>query len=229
MRKTAIISGTIPISLKGERKNILTPFGEVTLIMAEKCIFLPRHGLDPIRYILPHRINHPAHFSALKITGVERVIALNSSGSLKREIPPGTLVVPHDFIFWGPNPTVFLDECRHITPKLSEDLRRLLIQAARACGGEVKERGIYWQTWGPRFETRAEISLMSQWADIVGMTMASEATCAAELDLPYAAICSVDNYAHGIVEKPLSMEEVTMGARRQAALLEEIVKYVIGA
>ncbi|MCX7981470.1 MAG: MTAP family purine nucleoside phosphorylase [Syntrophales bacterium] len=227
MPKLAIISGTIPISAQGEEKTVLTPYGKVTVVIAHRWVFLPRHGLDPNNYVLPHQINHAAHFSALKALEVEKVIAVNSTGSLKRELQPGSLIVPHDFIFWGPNPTVFSRECQHVTPQLDDTLRDTLVRAAMACGGHVINRGVYWQTWGPRFETRAEIRLMSQWADVVGMTMASEAICASELNLPYAAICSIDNYANGIVEHPLSMEEVVSGAKRNAELMGRIIDVLL--
>jgi len=227
MPHIAIISGTIPLIKEGQTRRVSTPFGGVDLILNDQCVFLPRHGVEQNRHILPHRINHPAHFFALKSLGVSKVIAINSTGSLKRSFKPGTLLVPDDFIFLGPNPTVFGDECRHVTPRLDDEIRGILVQAAHACGGEVTERGIYWQTWGPRFETRAEIRFMSQWADVVGMTMASEAILASELDLPYGAICSIDNYANGILEKPLSMEEVIAGAKKNAQLMERIVNFII--
>jgi 5'-methylthioadenosine phosphorylase len=91
----------------------------------------------------------------------------------------------------------------------------------------VHDGGVYWQTPGPRFETRAEIAMMSQFADLVGMTMASEAVVANELGLEYAAICSVDNYANGLVEKELTIEEVLAHARRSAQTMTRIVKNLI--
>ncbi len=83
--------------------------------------------------------------------------------------------------------------------------------------------GIYWQTAGPRLETRAEIAMMAQFADLVGMTMASEAIIAQELDMPYASLCSVDNFAHGIGDTQLSMEEITLHARRNAETILRIL------
>jgi 5'-methylthioadenosine phosphorylase len=112
---------------------------------------------------------------------------------------------------------------------LHEGVRQKCIAAARHGGIEIIDGGIYWQTQGPRLETRAEIMVMSQMADVVGMTMASEAVIAQELDLPYASICSVDNYAHGIGEKQLTMEIILRHARRNAdAIIRIILKYVEG-
>jgi 5'-methylthioadenosine phosphorylase len=85
------------------------------------------------------------------------------------------------------------------------------------------DSGIYWQSAGPRLETRAEIAMISQFADIVGMTMASEAVVAQELDIRYASLCSVDNYAHGIEDKELTMQKILSHARLNAAAIEQIL------
>ena len=68
---------------------------------------------------------------------------------------------------------------------------------------------------------------MSQAADLVGMTMASEAIVARELDMAYASLCSVDNYAHGLEDKELTMEKILWRARRNAESIVRIVKSYI--
>ncbi len=68
--------------------------------------------------------------------------------------------------------------------------------------------GTYVQTRGPRFETVAEIAALSRFADLVGMTLASEATLARELGMPFAAVCTVDNYANGLADGVLTWDEV---------------------
>jgi len=100
-------------------------------------------------------------------------------------------------------------------------------EAARESGIEVVDGGIYWQTCGPRLETRAEITMMSQFADVVGMTMASEAIIANELGLPYAAICSVDNYAHGIGEKELTVKDISSHAGSSGEIILRILSRYI--
>ena len=52
---------------------IETPFGSASVFRGERVVFIPRHGKDETDYIMPHRINHPANFSALKELGVEAV------------------------------------------------------------------------------------------------------------------------------------------------------------
>lgn len=229
-----IISGTLTLQGKGffaelKEKTVKNEYGEARVLLSRKIAFIPRHGRDPKHYILPHRINHPANLKALKDLGVDEVIGINSTGSLKKKLNPGTIVVPDDFIMLYGGPTVFDTKPVHITPMLHEGVRQKCIAAARHGGIEIIDGGIYWQTQGPRLETRAEIMVMSQMADVVGMTMASEAVIAQELDLPYASICSVDNYAHGIGEKQLTMEIILQHARRNAdAIIRIILKYVEG-
>ena len=69
--------------------------------------------------------------------------------------------------------------------------------------------------------------MISQFADLVGMTMASEAVIAQELEIPYASLCSIDNFAHGLEEKALTMEKVLWHARHNAeAILRILTRYI---
>jgi 5'-methylthioadenosine phosphorylase len=207
-----------------EEKIVENEFGRAAVFLSGPLVFVPRHGKDPRHYILPHLINHRANMKALRDLGVRETIGINSTGSLKRGLKPGALVVPHDFIMLSGVPTVFVGKPVHITPALNEDLRRRLIDAALDSGFDVCKKGIYWQTTGPRLETKAEIMMMSQFADLVGMTMASEAVTAGELGISYASLCSVDNYAHGLGEKELTMEEISRHAAGNVEALIRIVK-----
>jgi len=228
MKPVGIISGTIPLHEEDVFKDLKkTPvenqFGRALVFASEMVAFIPRHGVDAKQGIPPHRINHRANLAALKGMGVEEVIGINSTGSLKRDVKPGMIMIPGDYISLSEAPTIFNDKAVHITPALNQEMRQRLIRTAEKLGITVRENGVYWQTSGPRLETKAEIMMMSQFADIVGMTMASEATIATELGLAYAAICSVDNYGHGLVEEPLSAAEITEGARRNIRTILKII------
>ena len=78
------------------------------------------------------------------------------------------------------------------------------LSAARKAHARAASKGVYVQATGPRLETRAEIAFFKTVGDVLGMTIASEATLAAELGLPYAALCSVDNYCHGIARSSVT-------------------------
>jgi len=231
MQSLGIISGTAFLDEKkfeiGEEKVVETEFGKALVLLTEKFIYLPRHGNSRDTHILPHMINNQANLKALKDLGVKEVIGINSTGSLKKTLKPGTLVIPGDFIAISETPTTVTRKALHITPTLDEEVRRKIIDSANDCKIDVIKEGVYWQTTGPRLETKAEIRMMAGYADIVGMTMASEAVVACELDLPYATICSIDNYCHGIVDKPLTMQEITEGAKRNIdTILKIIAEYI---
>lgn len=190
-------------------------------------VFIVRHGNDPAEYILPHRINHLANLQAMKDMGVTEVIGINSTGALKKNLYPGMIVIPDDFITLTAIPTIHQDKLAHITPSLDESVRLKLITAARNINLDIVETGTYWQVTGPRLETKAEIRMMANYADIVGMTMANEAVIALEMGMPYASACSIDNYGNGLVEKPLSMEEIITGTRKNADMMMRLIKQYV--
>ena len=196
------------------------PSGPVVLARhgGTKVAFIARHGRG--HAIPPHRVNHRANLWALKNAGVTGILATSSVGSLKQAIRPGTFVVPHDYVAFWSVPTFFDDEVRHVTPAMDDRLRKVLVAAARKAKARVSARGVYVQATGPRLETKAEVSFFRKLGDVVGMTIASEATLAAELDLPYAAICSVDNYCHGLSARPLTYEQIVATQQRNVAATE---------
>lgn len=211
---------------KTKEEEIKTEYGTVYALVGEKFLFIPRHGKN--RDIPPHRINHRANITALKEYDIEEVIGVTSVGSLKKEIPPMSLVIPDDYIHLWNIPTFFDSEIVHITPCLDKDLRKKIISIAKKLEIEIIEKGIYIQTSGPRLETKAEVSLLKNYADIVGMNMASEATLAKEKGIGYANISSVDNYAHGIVEEELDFKKVVEEASKERGDLERLLGGIIG-
>lgn len=211
----------------------VTPFGAPSgpVVLARhgdaQVAFLARHG--PAHKVPPHRVNHRANLRALQDAGADKILASSSVGSLKLSIPPGTFVVPHDYVAFWDIPTYFDEEARHATPRIDEGLRNVLLSAAAKVGARATPKGVYVQATGPRLETKAEIAFFMTLGDVVGMTVASEATLAAELEIPYAALCSVDNYCHGLEPKPLTFEEIQEMQKRNAAATEAILAAALGA
>lgn len=190
--------------------------GDVTVVL------MARHG--PERRIPPHRLNHRANLWALRELGATHVLATASSGSLKKSIRPGAFVVPDDFVAFWNIPTFHDEDVLHTTPRLDPRLRDILVSAGKDASASMRNRGVYVQTSGPRLETPAEIAHFATLGDVVGMTMASEATLANELGIPYAAVCSVDNYCNGIVERPLTIEQIHATQDRNRDALARIVR-----
>jgi 5'-methylthioadenosine phosphorylase len=232
MKPLGIISGTVLLQEKGifadlPEETVETDFGRAAVFRSATIVFIARHGTDPRRPILPHRINHQANLAAMKKLGVREILGVYSTGALKRRLKPGMLVVPDDYIMPAGGPTIVREKPLHIIPVLNAEVRRKWLEAARDCNLDCVDGGIYWQTMGPRFETRAEIAMIAQFADLVGMTMASEAIIAQELEIPFAPLCSVDNYAHGLEEKGLTLEKILRHARQNAeAVLRILTRYV---
>jgi len=229
-----IIGGTSLFGTKlieaAREGEVDTLYGTVYLLFAtlhsQAIIFIPRHGKD--RTIPPHRMNYKANIRAFKDLGVEEIIGVTSVGSLKRTITPQSLIVPHDYISLCSIPTFYENELVHVTPSLDEALRKRIIGAARSLGIAIVERGVYFQTVGPRLETRAEINLIKDYADVVGMTMASEVTLATELGLRYANISTVENYAHGIVAgEALDYRDIVEAASKSRENVEKVLLKVI--
>jgi 5'-methylthioadenosine phosphorylase len=229
MGKTGVIAGTafrrIALAEDLSPVEVSTRFGKVTVLESDDMVFLPRHGTEDDTP--PHRIDHRGNLSAFKELGVPRIIGVNSVGSLKPEIPPKTLVIPHDYINLWAIQTLFDDEIHHITPGLNEHFRQLILRVAKDRKIKVIGQGIYIQTRGPRLETRAEIQMLRNFGDLVGMTMANEATLAEELSIQYASICSVDNYCHGISKTPLKVEEILRNARTNMEKAKSLVSAII--
>ena len=199
----------------------VTPYGAPSgpVVLARhgdvRVAFVARHG--PAQRVPPHRVNHRANLWALKEAGADRILATSSVGSLKVPIRPGTFVVPHDYVAFWNIPTYFDEEVRHVTPSIDEGLRKVLLSAARTAKVRAAPKGVYVQATGPRLETKAEIAFFRTLGDVVGMTVASEATLATELGIPYAALCSVDNYCNGLTPKPVTFREIQEMQRRNAS------------
>ncbi|HRP23548.1 MAG TPA: S-methyl-5'-thioinosine phosphorylase [Thauera sp.] len=191
------------------REVVRTPYGEPSgaLVFGRMCeepvVFLARHGFG--HTIPPHRVNYRANIWALKEARVTGIVSVASVGGIRADLAPGTLVVPHQIIdyTWGRSSTFFDggdSAVKHIdfTHPYDEDLRRRLLAAIAAAGDVAIDGGVYATSQGPRLETAAEIDRFERdGADLVGMTGMPEAALARELDLPYAAISVVVNYAAG--------------------------------
>lgn len=191
------------------REVVRTPYGEPSgaLVFGRMCdepvVFLARHGFG--HTIPPHRVNYRANIWALKEARVTGIVSVASVGGIRADLAPGTLVVPHQIIdyTWGRSSTFFDggdSAVKHIdfTHPYDENLRRRLLAAIAAAGDVAIDGGVYATSQGPRLETAAEIDRFERdGADLVGMTGMPEAALARELDLPYAAISVVVNYAAG--------------------------------
>jgi 5'-methylthioadenosine phosphorylase len=225
-------SGVYEITQKADsctKKLVQTDYGDVEVSLLEmfgkKVAFIPRHASG--HSIPPHKINFRANIDALKNVGVTKIIATNSVGSMNEDMPPGSFVIPDDFLDFSQDrvKTFYEDKVVHIdvTEAYCPSLRDVLAQS-----GEVILGGTYVCTEGPRFETPAEIRMFKMLGgDLVGMTGVPEVTLAREREICYNSICIVSNYASGISPDELTIDEVfEMVAKKEPELLELIYNFI---
>jgi len=234
----AIIGGTGLENLSfidsAKKQIIKTNYGKALIYRCEiegnSFIFLPRHGLD--HSLPPHLINYRANICALVKVGVKRVLSFCSVGSLDKDIPPGSLVMPEQFIdcTWGrestfaePGHNAHVEMTNPFCPSFSDEIAKI----AQNINIEMRRDGVYVCTQGPRFETPAEIKAYALWgANLVGMTAVPECPLAREAGLCYASIAVVGNYAAGIAGT-LALDEIENISVQKKPQLEAILKTLL--
>jgi len=223
--RIGLIGGTGIYDFEGDGVVASTRYGNVELIYSHhdnrEIFFIPRHGKR--HEVPPHRINYRANIQALKDAGVERIVAVSTVGSMKGNIPEGSLFVPDDFVdFTKRKETFFDDEVVHVdmSQPFCPEVRGAIFKAVKK-HGRIFE-GIYASTEGPRFETKAEIKMMANFADVVGMTLAPEAVLAREREICYASLCIVSNMAAGMQES-LPADEIAAIYERMRKVVMDVV------
>jgi 5'-methylthioadenosine phosphorylase len=222
---------------------VRTPYGEPSgaltfgSIRGHGMVFLARHGYG--HTIAPHEVNYRANLWALKEENVSGVVSVASVGGIRRDVAPGTLLVPDQIIdyTWGRRSTFFEGAgapVTHIdfTEPYTPSLRQRILAAARACGESVLDGGTYAATQGPRLESAAEIDRFERdGADVVGMTGMPEAALARELGLEYAAIAVSANYAagRGESEHAVPMERIEAVLGEAMGRVRRIIELLVGA
>jgi len=203
---------------KTESVQVKTPYGtpssdvQLGRIGKTGVAYILRHGRE--KNVPPHMINHRANIWALREIGASRILSTTSVGSLKLAIKPPTIVVPDDYVCFSDVQTFFDEKIVHITPGMDGGLRKLALASAKKLKIPARDGGVYVQTSGPRLETPAEIRVLKDWGDLIGMNMASEATLAREVGLAYANISSVDNYGNGLSKVAPTYEAIVANAKR---------------
>lgn len=198
--RVAFISGTSiansNLFADWEARTVATFYGEVACRTKGDFILVNRHG--PKGSVPPHAINHRANLRAIADLGFEDVVALSSVGSLKPDLVPGTFVSCSDYVSLIQGPATYHDqEMKGGAPGIANNLLPLVI-GKLAPEFIIHAGKTYVQTRGPRFETKAEIRIIREWGDVVGMTAAHEADLCTELGLHYNSLGLVDNFANGM-------------------------------
>ena len=164
------------------------------------------------------------------LLGAKVLFLTNASGGINYGFSAGDLMLITDHISsFVPSPLIGenLDELGPRFPDMSsiyrKDLQEVIRGTARKLGMKLQE-GVYVQLTGPAYESPAEIRLYrSLGADAVGMSTAVEAITANHMGMKVCGISCVSNLAAGMIDHPLSHQEVQETADRVAAQFKELV------
>ena len=164
----------------------------------------------------------------LKELGADSVIATNAAGSMREDMPTGSIMCLSDHInFSGLNPLIGEPtDARFVPMKDAYDpqMREALRASAQAADVAMAD-GVYAWYSGPSFETPAEIRAIAMLgADAVGMSTVPEVILARFLGLRAAAISTITNMAAGMSDEAISHEHTKAMAPIGAAKLEKVLR-----
>jgi 5'-methylthioadenosine phosphorylase len=216
----------------GRSHRVATPWGPPSAPIAEghvgnvRVLFLPRHGVG--HTIPPHRVNYRANVDALKGLGADAILTVSSVGSLRSELPPGTFVLPDQFVdFTKQRPTTFFDGGRvyHVSTAdpFCPDLTAHAVAAGRAAGSPFADKRTYVCVEGPRFSTRAESNFYRGFADIIGMTLVPEVTLARERGICYLCLATVTDFDVW-ADKPVAASDVVETMQKNAERMGRVLQ-----
>jgi 5'-methylthioadenosine phosphorylase len=241
----AIIGGrglTELANLKITHRQVLrTPYGEPSgafmfgTLNQHEVIFVARHGYG--HTIPPHLVNYRANLWALREQGVTEVISAATVGGIRADLTPGTIVLPDQIIDYthGRDATYFdTGDTRYTNANFAlpynPELRSRILKGARIAGQDCVDGGVYAATQGPRLDSIAEVNRYERdGADMIGMTGMPETALAMELELKYATIAVVANYAagRGDSKQGINMEQVGATAAATMDKVRGILECVV--
>lgn len=183
-------------------------------------------GYDSFETVRPIRL--------LAMMGVKKIIITNAAGGIRKDLNVGDLMLINDHIsFFVPNPLrgKNIDEIGTRFPDMSEpydkEVREKVKTIAKNNNIDIKE-GVYVQTSGPTFETKAEIQMLEKMgADAVAMSLGIEVIAARHAGMKVCGISMITNKATGYREGEHSNEEVRDVASKNVNRLEKLIKYII--
>ena len=169
-------------------------------------------GYDFEQLVIPVRV--------FKLLGAKAVMLTNAAGAVNADYRPGDIMIVSDHIkltgaspLRGRNVDEFGPRFFDVTRMYTPELRRLARDCAEGSGLTIHE-GVYMFFTGPQFETPAEIrAARILGADAVGMSTVTEALTAAHCGMPLMCLSVMTNMAAGVLDRPLSSEEVDETAR----------------
>jgi purine-nucleoside phosphorylase len=183
-------------------------------------------GYDMKKVTFPVRV--------LKEMGVKTIIVTNAAGGVNESFEPGDLMIISDHInnmgtspLIGPNDSDLGVRFPDMSQAYSRELRTLAKHAASELGIKVQE-GVYVGNTGPAYETPAEVRLARVLGgDAVGMSTVPEVIVANHAGMKVLGISCISNMAAGILDQPLSHDEVMETTEKVKANFLNLVKKIV--
>lgn len=237
-----IFGGSGFYELLGETRPapVATPYGapaETPLIGSIGGIdvaFIPRHGR--LHQFPPHLVPYRANLWAMRLLGVDRIIAPTAAGSLTAEWAPGHFAVPEQIVdrTWG-RPATFFEgpEVKHASfaDPYEPTMRSIAVDAMRSTGATVHDGGTVVVIQGPRFSTRAEsASYAAAGWELVNMTQMPEAVLAAEAGICFVNVSVITDYDVGAAgTAPVTQDEVLRRFAESMTTLQQGIAAMVPA
>jgi len=236
-------SGTyaLPGFADGEPVTVETPYGACPLTRGQyggvPALHVSRHLAGHVR--LSNQVTHRANIWALRELGATAVLACTACGAVDPTLEPGSLVVFDDLHFIanrlpdGSLCTFFEQTGDPLRGHwilqggpFSPGAREALLEAASEAGHPARDGGTYGHVDGPRFNTPAEIGqLAAAGVSAVSQTAGPETVLCGELELPFALIGFVTDYANEVSPgDPTPVAELIELMRRSAAIFAEVLR-----
>lgn len=197
----------------------------------QRVAFLARHGRG--HRFSPTEVNYRANIFALKMLGVERIVAVSACGSLREDYAPGHIVIPDQLYdhtksrertFFGGGLVAHIGTADPFCPTLSNQL----FEAVQTTGATVHRGGAFITIEGPRFSTKGESNTYRKWGmSLVGMTTSPEAFLAREAEMCYTVMAHVTDYdVWHASEAPVNVEMVIRILNQNTAIAQQAIGHL---
>lgn len=194
--------------------------GKKALLMQGRLHVYEGHTMEEVAY--PVRV--------ARLLGIETLIVTNAAGGVNLELVGGRLMLIKDYMkftlgnpLMGPNLEEFGPRFPDMSYVFDKDLRDKFKAVAAKEGEDVAE-GVYFYMTGPQYETPAEIrAIRALGGDAVGMSTVPEAIAANHCGMRILGISLVTNMAAGVLDQPLSGQEVLDAANAAGARFQKLM------
>ncbi len=198
--------------------------GATVVVMQGRFHYYEGYSFDKVTF--PVRV--------MKALGVEQLIVTNAAGGVNESFEPGDLMIISDHInnmggnpLIGPNDAALGVRFPDMSEAYSKRLRQLAKDVANEIGLRVRE-GVYVANTGPAYETPAEIRMIRvMGGDAVGMSTVPEVIVARHANMEVLGISCISNMAAGILDQPLTHDEVIETTEKVKADFLRFVKAIV--